>query len=349
MRSIPVSVRAIGATLTTAAVLVGGLLASPSSAAPRPATELGGEAALALVERLGDRSAGTYRDTTTGRMVVTVTDNTAAWTVRAAGGVARVVRRGAADLDRVTAALTRQAATVTGTAWYADPVTNQVVVSVDATVTGARLARVEAVAARYGDAVRVERLPGVLETTAAGGDPIYSNGRCSLGFNVVDATNQPMFLTAGHCTTTRTHWTIDGVANAGTTIATSYPGNDYGLVRWNDANANRPGVVNMYDGTTRDITGAGNPYVGQIVSKSGSTTGVTTGPVVAVNVTVAYSAGLVTGLFQTSMCTANGDSGGAVFAGTTALGLHSGSNQAACKAFHQPVTEALAAYGLAVY
>jgi streptogrisin D len=343
------SIRRTGVAFAAGAVLVGGLLASPAAAAPRPAQNLTGEAALTLVDRLGDRSAGAYQDQTTGDLVVTVTDEVSARAVRSAGGVARVVERGSADLDRVTTALSRSAA-VTGTSWYADPVTNQVVVSVDSTVTGTRLTLVDAVAARFGDAVRVERLPGVLETTAAGGDPIYSGGsRCSLGFNVADAANRPMFLTAGHCTNTRVFWTIDGVANAATTVASSFPGNDYGLVRWDNPNANRPGAVNMYNGSTQDISRAGNPVVGQTVGKSGSTTGLTRGPVTGLNVTVNYSTGTVSGLFQSNMCTDRGDSGGAVFAGNTALGLHSGSNRAACRAFHQPVTEALAAYNARVY
>ncbi|MFY1650125.1 S1 family peptidase [Solwaraspora sp. WMMB762] len=348
MRDISTPIRQIGSVLAATAVLVGGLLASPAAAAAGPAPELDGEAALALADRLGDRSAGAYQDQATGDLVVTVTDETAARVVRAAGGVARTVERGADDLARVTGALSRSAA-VPGTSWYADPVSNQVVVSVDATVTGTRLALVEAVAARFGDAVRVERVAGTVETTAAGGDPIYSNGRCSLGFNVYDTAGRPGFLTAGHCTESRTQWMVDGVADAGTTVASNFPGDDFGLVRWVDTTVNRPGAVNLHDGTLRDITGAGNPYVGQTVSKSGSTTGVTTGPVVAVNVTVNYSAGPVTGLFQTSLCADKGDSGGAVFAGSTALGLHSGSNRAECRAYHQPVAEALSAYGVNVY
>ncbi|ROO60026.1 streptogrisin D [Micromonospora sp. Llam0] len=344
----PLSIRRIGAAFATGTVLVGGLLASPAAAAPGPAPELGGEAALVLADRLGDRSAGAYRDEVTGDLVVTVTDETAARAVRAAGGVARTVERGADDLARVTGALSRSAA-VPGTSWYADPVSNQVVVSVDATVTGTRLALVEAVAARFDDAVRVERMPGVLRTTAAGGDPIHSGVRCSLGFNVADAANRPMFLTAGHCTNNRVFWTVDGVANAGTTVASSFPGNDFGLVRWDNPNANRPGAVNMYNGSTRDISRAGNPYVGQALGASGSTTGLTRGSVTAVNVTANYSAGPVSGLFRTNLCTAGGDSGGAVFAHNTALGLTSGGIVGACISYHQPVTEVLAAYNARVY
>ncbi|MFY1631917.1 S1 family peptidase [Solwaraspora sp. WMMB335] len=348
MRLISRPSRRLGAVAAAVATVAGGLIGTPAFAAPGPAPELTGAAAIALVDRLGDRSAGMYQDHRSGALVVTVTDAGAAATVRAAGGAARTVRRGADDLARVTAALSRSAA-VAGTSWYADPVTNQVVVAVDPTVTGARLALVEAVVARFGDAVRVQRLAGALETSAAGGDAIYSNGRCSLGFNVLDATDRPMFLTAGHCTDGRLSWTVDGVAGAATTVASSWPGNDFGLVRWDNPNADRPGAVNMYNGGLRDITTAADPYVGQALGKSGNTTGLTVGSVTAVNVTVNYTAGPVSGLFQTNLCTAQGDSGGAVFAQNTALGLHSGSVRDVCMAFHQPVTEALATYQVRVY
>lgn len=78
-------------------------------------------------------------------MVVTVTDEAAARQVRAAGATPKIVQRGAAELARVTADLERSV-TIPGTAWWTDPVTNQVVVSVDSTVTGAKLERVKAAA-----------------------------------------------------------------------------------------------------------------------------------------------------------------------------------------------------------
>src|SRR5206468_2071288 len=72
-----------------------------------------------------------------------------------------------------------------GTAWGVDAVSNQVVVSVDRTVTGSRLAAVRAAVHRLGDTVRLQAVAGTFHLDISGGDAIYgSRYRCSLGFNV---------------------------------------------------------------------------------------------------------------------------------------------------------------------
>ncbi|MFS2294531.1 MAG: S1 family peptidase, partial [Actinomadura sp.] len=129
------------------------------------------------------------------------------------------------------------------------------------------------------------------------------------------------------------------------TVASSFPGNDFALVR-----SAQPGqsAVNLYNGRARRITQAGNAVVGQQVVRSGSTTGVSTGRVLATNATVNFPEGTVTGMIQTTVCAEPGDSGGPLFAGTTALGLTSGGS-GNCRVggvtFFQPVTEALQAFG----
>ncbi|GLZ08695.1 hypothetical protein Acsp03_61610 [Actinomadura sp. NBRC 104412] len=60
----------------------------------------------------------------------------------------------------------------------------------------------------------------------------------------------------------------------------------------------------------------------------------------------------VSGLIQTTVCAEPGDSGGSLFAGSTALGLTSGGSgncSSGGVTFFQPVTEALDAYGVDVY
>ena len=110
--------------------------------------------------------------------------------------------------------------------------------------------------------------------------------------------------------------------------------------------------MNLYNGTSQPITGAGNAVVGQSICKSGSTTGVTCGTVQATNVTVTYAEGQVFQMVQTNVCTQPGDSGGSWFSGSTAIGITSGGTIGGCGAgfqsFFQPVTEALAAYGVAL-
>ncbi len=74
--------------------------------------------------------------------------------------------------------------------------------------------------------------------------------------------------------------------------------------------------------------------------------------VTALNATVNYSQGSVTGMIRTTVCAQPGDSGGPLYAGTTALGLTSGGSgncTSGGTTFFQPVVEALNPYGVTVY
>ncbi|MFY1671767.1 S1 family peptidase [Plantactinospora sp. WMMB334] len=347
MRPTRSSIRLVAIASATGALVAGMLIGVPAQAAPVASPE----AATALSERLGARSAGTYLDAS-GKMVVTVTDEAAARQVRASGAVARIVARGSTELSQVTAELDRTAR-IPGTAWYVDPMTNQVAVDVDSTVTGAKLARIKAVTARFGGAVRIQSIPGTLSTTISGGHAIYTGGsRCSLGFNVRSGSTY-YFLTAGHCTNAGANWSnSSGGSVIGTRAGSSFPGNDYGIVRYASGIAQQPGDVYLYSGY-RDITGAANPSVNQSVQRSGSTTGLRSGRVTALNATVNYSgSGTVSGLIRTTVCAQPGDSGGPLFAGSTALGLTSGGSgncTSGGTTYFQPVVEALNAYGVSIY
>ncbi|MBF9132670.1 alpha-lytic protease prodomain-containing protein [Plantactinospora sp. S1510] len=348
MRPTRSTIRVAAVTFAAGSLVAGLLVSVPAQAAP--AVGASPEAATALSERLGARSAGTYLDSG-GKAVVTVTDESAAREVRAAGAIPKVVARGSAELAKVTDELYRSAR-IAGTAWYVDPVSNQVVVDVDSTVTGAKLAKVNAVAARFGGAVRVQAVAGTLSTTVSGGQAIYTSGaRCSLGFNVRSGSTY-YFLTAGHCTNIGSSWRASsGGAVIGTRAGSSFPGNDYGIVRYSST-AQQPGDVYLYGGY-QDITGAANPSVNQSVQRSGSTTGVRGGRVTALNATVTYQgSGTVSGLIRTTVCAEPGDSGGSLFAGSTALGLTSGGSgncSSGGVTYFQPVVEALNAYGVSVY
>ncbi|PWU61523.1 serine protease, partial [Micromonospora globispora] len=259
-----------------------------------------------------------------------------------------------AELNRATAELERTAK-VAGTAWWTDPATNQVVVSVDSTVTGAKLDQVRAAAARLNGAVRIESEAGVLSPRINGGQAIYGGGyRCSLGFNVRNSAGTYYFLTAGHCTNLSSSWYTNSSQSTyiGPRAGTSFPGNDYGIVRYSNTALAHPGTVYLYNGSSQDITGAGNAYVGQAVKRSGSTTGVHSGSVSATNATVNYAEGSVYGLIKTNVCAEGGDSGGSLFAGSTALGMTSGGSgncTTGGTTYFQPVTEALSVYGVSVY
>jgi streptogrisin D/glutamyl endopeptidase II len=305
----------------------------------------------ALERDLGDRSAGSYLDAESGELVVTVTDTEAAEEVRATGARAELVERSMAQLRAAMDTLESKAR-ITGTSWGIDPSANQVAVEADSTVSATSMAKLRSVAARLGEAVSIKRVPGVFKKEVAGGDAVYGGGyRCSASFNVSDGTAR-YFLTAGHCTNSASSWSAaSGGPVIGTRTGTSFPTNDYGIVRYTDG-SQPAGHVNLYNGTHQDITAAADAIVGQSLRKSGSTTRLTSGTVTAVDVTVNYGDGPVRGLVRTTACSAGGDSGGAHFAGSTALGIHSGS--AGCtgssgSALHQPVKEALGAYGVAVY
>ncbi|WUI04209.1 S1 family peptidase [Spirillospora sp. NBC_00431] len=301
-----------------------------------------GALAAELAGRLGTRTAGAYLDPS-GRPVVTVTNAADAAMVRAAGAVPKTLRRSPAALKRVTADLRRSTSGVPGTGWAVDPATSKVTVWTDDSVTGARLAAVRRTAQRMGPAIRMVRVPGRLRTLALGGDAIFGQGtRCSLGFNVKRG-DQDFFLTAGHCGNVVRAWTADqqGGQALGTTVESSFPGDDYALVQSEEAGE---GAVNLYNGQSQDITEAGEAVVGQRVSRSGSTTGLRSGTVTAVDATVNYPEGTVTGAIQTTVCAEPGDSGGALFSGSTALGLTSGGSgncQSGGVTFFQPVTEPL--------
>ncbi|WP_018657892.1 S1 family peptidase [Actinomadura flavalba] len=339
-------VAATGLALTALAATPGAASAASPAAPADPA-----RVAAALTAQLGARSAGTYLDG--GALVVTVTDSGAAAAVRAAGARPRTVARGGDDLKKAEAALKRRAS-VPGSAWAVDPAANKVVVTLDATVTGARLAQVRKTAAALGDAVHVRQTKGTYRTYTAGGEAIYAGtGRCSLGFNV-EKGGEYYFLTAGHCTDGRGAWYADAANSSklGDTAGSDFPGTDYGLVKYSSAPADTRGVVSLYGGT-QDITGAGSATVGQSVTRSGSTTQVHTGTVTALNKTVNYDDGAtVSGLIETTVCAEPGDSGGPLFTGPTALGLTSGGSGDCTlggTTFFQPVGPALSAYGVTLY
>ncbi|GAA0598264.1 S1 family peptidase [Actinomadura livida] len=345
-----VTVAASGLVATALVGAPGANASHDTAAAPVAATSDTGAVAAKLAGELGSRSAGAYLDQSTRDLVVTVTDAKAAQAVRAAGAVPKTVARSGADLQKVMASLKRDAA-VPGTAWAVDPAANQVVLTMDSTVKGAGLKKVRSAAAEHGAAVRTDRVAGKFRMFALGGDPIFAGGsRCSLGFNVTNGSEY-FFLTAGHCTEVGGTWTDASGTVLGTNDGSSFPGNDYGIVKYSSTPEDTQGGVRAAGGF-HDITDAGTPTVGQTVTRSGSTTGVHSGQVTALNQTVNYAEGSVSGLIRTTVCAEPGDSGGPLFSGSTALGLTSGGSgncSSGGTTFFQPVTEPLSAYGVDVY
>ncbi|MEU6074165.1 S1 family peptidase [Micromonospora sp. NPDC047074] len=255
------------------------------------------------------------------------------------------------DRDAGLAAATLAAVRTAGTAWGLDPATGRMTLTFDDTVPDREVAALRATADRAGALLRRE--PGELRVLIAGGQAIYGGGgRCSLGANVRSGTTY-YFVTAGHCTAAGTTWYADGAQTTvlGTRTGSSFPGNDYGVVRYTSRIAH-PSAVYTHPGLLT-INNAGNAYVGQAVCRSGSTTGVRCGTVTGLNMTVNYAEGSVSGLIRTNICAEPGDSGGPLYVAATGtiLGILSGGSgncTSGGTSYYQPIAEILAAYGLTI-
>ncbi|MFI6438288.1 S1 family peptidase [Streptomyces sp. NPDC050759] len=337
---------AAGVTLQTAN-------ASETPAAPDVKTLsalAAGKLASTLGADLGADAAGTFYDAKTKSLVVNVLDEDAARTVSAAGASARIVSNSLAELKSARTTLSSDA-TIPGTSWVTDPTTNKVVVTADRTVSAAEWAKLTKVVDGLGSVAELQRTKGEFKPFIAGGDAISgSGGRCSLGFNVVKG-GEPYFLTAGHCTEAISTWSDSSGNQIGTNSLSSFPDNDYGLVKYT-SEVDHPSEVDLYNGSAQAITGAATATVGQSVTRSGSTTQVHSGKVTGLDATVNYGNGdIVNGLIQTDVCAEPGDSGGSLFSGSSAIGLTSGGSgdcTSGGETFFQPVTEALSATGASI-
>ncbi|QEV59066.1 S1 family peptidase [Streptomyces spectabilis] len=325
--------------------------ASDDTPTPTPDTlsvAQAGKLASSLDRELGADAAGTYYDAQAKQLVVNVLDKDAVRTAESAGAKARVVENSLAELKSARSTLSGKAS-IPGTSWATDPASNKVVVTADRTVKGAALQKLDAVVKQLGGKAELQRSKGEFKPLIAGGDAIFGgSSRCSLGFNVVK-DGAPHFLTAGHCTEAVSSWSDkQGGSAIGENAGSSFPDNDYGIVKYSGDTAH-PSEVNLYNGSTQKITKAGAATVGQQVQRSGSTTKLHDGKVTGLDATVNYGNGdVVNGLIQTDVCAEPGDSGGALFAGDTALGLTSGGSgdcSAGGETFFQPVPEALEAFG----
>ena len=234
---------------------------------------------------------------------------------------------------------------IAGTAWAVDPTNNQLIVTADSTVTAAAYGRLQAAVARSGSRARLVRTDSPLIQFIAGGDAIYGGQfRCSLGFNVRSG-NTFSFLTAGHCGKAAREWFADAAHNTklGDVRSATFPGADYAIITYTNTSITKTG----------GFSGAANAFIGERVTRDGSTTGVHSGTVTGLNVTVHYSSGgTVKNMIQTNVCAEPGDSGGPLYDGTLAIGLTSGGSgncRTGGTTFFQPVTVPLSKYGVSVF
>lgn len=255
----------------------------------------------------------------------------------------------AAPAARTAAAQLQDTVRGTGVAWGADASGDTLRIQVDPTVRGADLAAVQRVADRYGSAVRVERLDTPLTLRLSGGDAAYTSAyRCTVGVNVRKGTTD-YFVTAGHCAGVGSTWYADAgrTTTVGPTVSVDFPGNDYALVAYTNGAVPRPGTIGSVD-----ITGVQDPVVGLSVCMRGGTSGVHCGVILALNQSVSFPEGTITGLIRTNICSEPGDSGAPLYSGDKVIGIlvgGSGNCASGGTSYFQPIREVLNAYGVSVY
>ncbi|WP_020666418.1 S1 family peptidase [Amycolatopsis nigrescens] len=323
----------------------------PGQVLTRLATESAASRALpAAQSAAGAAFGGAWFDTAAGKLVVGLTDQSAADAVRATGAETVRVANTEAALDTAKAAIDRfagQTAPKAVTGWYVDAKSNSVVVKVRDGAQDAEVGKFLDFAKSAGP-VRVEQAkaaPRVLAGDVVGGDAYYIGGsaRCSIGFSVNGG-----FVSAGHCGSQGDSVTGSDQSDMGSFAGSSFPGDDYSHVEVNSSWTPTP-VVNGYDQGDVTVTGSSESAVGASICRSGSTTGWHCGTVQAKNQTVNYAEGTVTGLTQTDACAEPGDSGGSWVSGTEAQGVTSGGSgdcTSGGETFFQPVNEILSAYSL---
>ncbi len=255
-------------------------------------------------------------------------------------------------LDRGAAARPRS---VTG--WYVDPSTKALVVSVHGSAAG-----VAEWAGRLGaGAVTVEHVDEAPRPVwdLVGGQPIHSGGiRCTLGFNARSGANR-FVLSAGHCVGAGSEWHGVG-GHIGPRVASSFPTNDYGLIRVTSTAAVSTALVGRH-GSGPDVTVIGftTPPVGSSICYSSPVAGWRCGTVTGINQAVCYPQGCVSGLIRANLCPESGASGAPVVtdpgsgAAVRAVGLLS-SGSGSCSSgggttWIQPIAEPLSVYGLALF
>jgi streptogrisin C len=351
--------RRLGLAAVLLAVALAVVAAAPAAAAPGFGPFDAAAYDRQLEDTLGDGYGGFWMDGSTRR--VAITNAALADDARAQGAQPTVVAHSLPELDGVNSELRRAAGTVPAhvAGWGVDVRRNAVVISVVGEDAGA-IKFAEKWQARS-DAVEIEHVAEAPQAywSIIGGQAIYTGGaRCSAGFNARSSAGTTYVVTAGHCTNIGSAWTGVG-GSLGTRAASSFPANDYGLIRVTSTSAVPTPFVDRYSaGSDVRVTGVRTAAVGQAVCRSGSTTGWRCGSVTGTNQTVCYSQGCVSQMIRTSACAEPGDSGGSLVsnpAGGTAvlaMGLTSGGSgncTTGGTTFFQPIGEPLSVYGLSLY
>ncbi|WP_016699903.1 S1 family peptidase [Actinoalloteichus spitiensis] len=301
-----------------------------------------------LEAELGASFGGSWFDKDSRTLHVNVTDESAAEVVREAGAQAHV---GGPSRQRLEAAGDQLASWVRGLPEAQRDLVRGIAVSnrergLVLTVSGEEGAGVAAGRPDVGVEVDVEKQGGQPRLVDIQGGDGYVAGRdgasrpsdlynlCSFGFAAYDSALNPLFLTAGHCLAREGFDSVYREPAGGLTfpvekigtfqeVAFGNGSDDYATIAPSDALSTS---VNTWDGSARAITGVVAPLEGMEVCKSGRTTGFTCGEVTVADTNWEFPDGgeivSVDG-FEFNACVEGGDSGGAIVAGTLAVGMSS--------------------------
>ncbi|SDJ06566.1 streptogrisin C [Lentzea albidocapillata subsp. violacea] len=323
-----------------------------------------------LSQDLRGRLAGHWFDSAAGKLTVAVPDEQAARQARAEGINAVVVRRSAADLEKLLGDVKKLIGDgVPGVySWGVDVRDNQVDVTVNTTRKTEATERFLEKVRALGDGVHVSETRSQQRQqagTVQAGSPWWpgSETNCSIGFAATDANGGKHFLTAGHCTNDANQAAYGqsgqqnriGTSNVGGSRSVNAREGDMGVVAVTEAGWNLSAAVNTWGQPAITVTGSAEAMVGDRVCHSGNTSKWQCGEVKYTNKAVDYGGGLVIeGLTWTTACSKGGDSGGAWLLGDKAVGLHDGGPSQCVQnptddadlSIFQPVNEALRKWNL---
>ena len=324
-----------------------GVTTSQATAAIKRAQWASGVATTLRTEA-GSAYAGSWLTDQGTTLNIAVTDASMAATVQATGAVPKIVTRSVAQLDAAKKALDNVATKADTTAlpgWYVDVAANKVTIKAlpGRTATAKALAVEAGIPASALKVVTTKAAPKPL-ADAIGAQPYFialagGTARCSIGFGVEGG-----FVTAGHCGAVGDTTSGFNQLPLGAVSASVFPGDaDFGVVKITGDFTPQP-FVDDFAGNLLPVAGSTEAPVGAAICRSGSTTGLHCGTILAKNQTVNYPEGTVTGLTQTDACAEGGDSGGPWLVGDQAQGVTSGGSgdcTVGGETFFQPITEIL--------
>ncbi|APU17935.1 MULTISPECIES: S1 family peptidase [Actinoalloteichus] len=299
-----------------------------------------------LAGELGDSFGGSWFNSDTNSLHVKVTDNAAA---QVAVDLGAEVEVGGPSLSQLDAASAELASWASGQGGLVAGVS----VDVQSSSVVVTLANGEEAAGLAGQVPNVGVDVTTQQETAErrlveinAGDGYFTGnqaedqllGICSFGFPAYNAAGSPLYLTAGHCygdedysvayrETPGQEPTLP-LERLGDFDVVSFGENNTDFATINVTGDTIAPAVNTWDGSTTTLTGVVAPIEGMEVCKSGRTTQYTCGEITHAATTwegVNDGNGNLVDIdgFEHSACTEGGDSGGAIVAGSLAVGITS--------------------------